>query len=58
MEKVAKVFKKALEVSNPSFKYFVGKDAKEVNFMVKYLPDSLRHSIIRKELKFKSHTYK
>ncbi len=57
-DKAAKVFKKALEDSNPSFKYFIGTDAKAVNFMVKYLPDSLRHSIIRMQLKFKSYLKK
>lgn len=52
-QKAALIFKKALEASNPKFKYFIGIDAIAVNFMVKYLPDSLRHSIVRLQLKFK-----
>ncbi len=55
-DNAAKVFKKALEDSNPPLKYFIGKDAKAVNFMVKYLPDSLRQSIVGMQLNFKSYT--
>ncbi|WP_298148575.1 SDR family NAD(P)-dependent oxidoreductase [Flavobacterium sp.] len=54
VEKAAKVFRKALESSNPSFKYFIGNDANVVNFMVKYLPDSLRQSFLKMKLRFKS----
>lgn len=46
------VLKKALEDQNPALKYFVGLDAKAVHFMVKFLPDSWRHWILRQQLGF------
>lgn len=50
--KAALVLKKALEDRNPGLKYFVGMDAKAVHFMVKFLPDSWRHWILRQQLGF------
>lgn len=50
--KAAFVLKKALEDRKPALKYFIGTDAKVVHFMVKFLPDSWRHWIIRQQLGF------
>lgn len=52
-EKAALVFKKILESPKTRFKYFIGADAKAVYWVVKYLPDVLRHAIIKAQLKFK-----
>ena len=50
--KAALVLKKALEDRKPALKYFIGTDAKKLHFMVKFLPDSWRHWIIRQQLGF------
>lgn len=50
--KAALVLKKALEDRKPALKYFIGTDAKMLHFMVKFLPDSWRHWIIRQQLGF------
>lgn len=50
--KAALVLKKALEDRKPALKYFIGMDAKFLYFMVKFLPDSWRHWIIRQQLEF------
>ena len=50
--KAALILKKALEDRKPALKYFIGTDAKFVHFMVKFLPDSWRHWIIRNQLGF------
>ncbi|WP_194972591.1 SDR family NAD(P)-dependent oxidoreductase [Aquiflexum lacus] len=52
-ENAGKIFKKVLETRRPKLKYFIGMDAKAVNFMVKYLSDTDRHWIMNKQLKFK-----
>lgn len=52
-ENAAKIFKSALESKKPKLKYFIGTDAKAVNFMVKYLSDTDRHWIMNRQLKFK-----
>jgi NAD(P)-dependent dehydrogenase (short-subunit alcohol dehydrogenase family) len=52
-EAAALVYKKVLESRNPKLKYFIGADSKLMHWMVRYLPDSLRHSIISTQLKFK-----
>lgn len=52
-EAAALVYKKVLESRNPKLKYFIGADSKLMHWMVRYLPDSLRHSIINTQLKFK-----
>ena len=51
-DKAALVLKKALEDRNPALKYFIGTDAKMLHLMVKFLPDSWRHGIIRQQLGF------
>lgn len=51
-DKAAIVFKKALEARNPSFKYFIGIDAKIVNILVKYFSDKFRQIIISRQLNF------
>ncbi len=48
----ALVLKKALEDRKPALKYFIGTDARMLHLMVKFLPDSWRHSIIRQQLGF------
>ena len=48
----ALVLKKALEDRKPALKYFIGRDAKALHFMVKFLPDSWRHGILRQQLGF------
>lgn len=50
--KAALVLKKALEDSNPALKYLIGTDARALHFMVKFLPDSWRHWILRQQLGF------
>ena len=50
--KAALVLKKALEDPKPGLKYFIGTDAKALHFMVKFLPDSWRHWILRQQLGF------
>lgn len=52
-EAAALVYKKVLESPKPKLKYFIGADSKLMHWMVRYLPDSLRHSIINTQLKFK-----
>ena len=52
-EAAAMVYKKVLESPKPKLKYFIGADSKLMHWMVRYLPDSLRHSIINTQLKFK-----
>ncbi|AEE52174.1 short-chain dehydrogenase/reductase SDR [Haliscomenobacter hydrossis DSM 1100] len=52
-DKAALVLKKALEAKNPGFKYFIGTDARAVHFMIRYLPERLRHWLVRRQLKFK-----
>ncbi|WP_421799326.1 SDR family NAD(P)-dependent oxidoreductase [Haliscomenobacter sp.] len=52
-EAAALVYKKVLESRKPKLKYFIGADSKLMHWMVRYLPDSLRHSIINTQLKFK-----
>lgn len=49
----AEIFKHALENKKPRLKYFIGADAKVVNLMVKFLPDTDRHWIMNRQLKFK-----
>jgi short-subunit dehydrogenase len=49
----ALVYKKVLESRNPKLKYFIGADSKLMHWMVRYLPDTLRHGIINTQLKFK-----
>ena len=51
-QQAAKTFLHALEVPNPRLKYFIGRDAKAVQLMVKYLPDGIRHWLIRRQLGF------
>lgn len=51
-DKAALVLKKALEDRKPSFKYFIGADAKMLHFMVRLLPDLWRHRLIRQQLGF------
>jgi NAD(P)-dependent dehydrogenase (short-subunit alcohol dehydrogenase family) len=51
-QQAAKTFLHALEVPNPRLKYFIGTDAKAVQLMVKYLPDGIRHWLIRRQLGF------
>ncbi len=51
-DKAALVLKKALEDKKPAFKYFIGTDAKMLHFMVRFLPDSWRHRLIRQQLGF------
>lgn len=50
--KASLVLKKALEDRKPALKYFIGTDAKMLHFMVRFLPDSWRHWIIRQQLGF------
>lgn len=50
--KAATVLKRALEDRKPALKYFIGTDAKALHFMVKFLPDSWRHWIMRQQLGF------
>ncbi len=52
-EAAALVYKKVLESRKPKLKYFIGADSKLMHWMVRFLPDSLRHSIINTQLKFK-----
>jgi len=52
-EAAALVYKKVLESPKPRLKYFIGADSKLMHWMVRYLPDALRHSIINTQLKFK-----
>lgn len=52
-EAAALVFKKVLESPKPRLKYFIGADAKMMHWMVRYLPDALRHRLINAQLKFK-----
>ncbi|MDX2070979.1 MAG: SDR family NAD(P)-dependent oxidoreductase [Haliscomenobacter sp.] len=49
----ALVYKKVLESRKPRLKYFIGADSKLMHWMVRFLPDSLRHAIINFQLKFK-----
>ncbi|WP_373548408.1 SDR family NAD(P)-dependent oxidoreductase [Haliscomenobacter sp.] len=49
----ALVYKKVLESHKPRLKYFIGADSKLMHWMVRYLPDALRHAIINTQLKFK-----
>ncbi len=51
-QQAAKTFLHALEVPSPRLKYFIGRDAKAVQLMVKYLPDGIRHWLIRRQLRF------
>lgn len=52
-EAAALVYKKVLESPQPRLKYFIGADSKLMHWMVRYLPDALRHGIINTQLKFK-----
>ena len=54
VEKAARLFKLALEQNRPKLKYFIGSDAKMVNFLVKYLPDGFRMGLIKIQLRFKN----
>jgi short-subunit dehydrogenase len=51
-EKAAKTFLKVVESKNPGLKYLIGMDARFINFMVKYFPNSWRHAILRSQFKF------